>query len=301
MEEIISIHIGQSGIQVGNACWELFCLEHDIQPDCKLFQNSKIEDLKTNFFCENQSGQFIPRSIYLDLEPSTINEVKTSTQKQLFNHEFLVSDNQDKASTFARGYYQVSSQYIEFCLDKIRKLAESCSNLQGFLIYNSAGGGTGSGFGSLLTKKIKENYCKKSNLGLTIYPSDKIQREQFEPYNSVLYSQQLIENEDVNLVLDNEALLDMCNMNIHKQNPTYNDLNRVIAQAVSQLTCPLRYENCIKSHLSDFEKNLIPYPKFCFMLSSYSPQIFAKDTSQTQFSTQEISSLLFEPCMNHLI
>jgi hypothetical protein len=33
MREIISIHIGQAGIQVGNACWELYCLEHGIEPD----------------------------------------------------------------------------------------------------------------------------------------------------------------------------------------------------------------------------------------------------------------------------
>ena len=33
MREVISIHVGQGGIQVGNACWELFCLEHGIQPD----------------------------------------------------------------------------------------------------------------------------------------------------------------------------------------------------------------------------------------------------------------------------
>jgi hypothetical protein len=32
MREVISIHIGQAGIQVGNACWELYCLEHGIQP-----------------------------------------------------------------------------------------------------------------------------------------------------------------------------------------------------------------------------------------------------------------------------
>lgn len=31
--EVISIHIGQAGVQVGNACWELYCLEHGIQPD----------------------------------------------------------------------------------------------------------------------------------------------------------------------------------------------------------------------------------------------------------------------------
>ena len=31
MRECISVHIGQAGIQVGNACWELYCLEHGIQ------------------------------------------------------------------------------------------------------------------------------------------------------------------------------------------------------------------------------------------------------------------------------
>ena len=30
MRECITIHIGQAGIQSGNACWELFCLEHGI-------------------------------------------------------------------------------------------------------------------------------------------------------------------------------------------------------------------------------------------------------------------------------
>ena len=30
MREVISIHIGQAGIQTGNACWELYCLEHGI-------------------------------------------------------------------------------------------------------------------------------------------------------------------------------------------------------------------------------------------------------------------------------
>ena len=31
--ECVSLHIGQAGVQMGNACWELYCLEHGIQPD----------------------------------------------------------------------------------------------------------------------------------------------------------------------------------------------------------------------------------------------------------------------------
>ena len=33
MREVISIHIGQAGVQTGNSCWELYCLEHGIQPE----------------------------------------------------------------------------------------------------------------------------------------------------------------------------------------------------------------------------------------------------------------------------
>ena len=33
MRECISIHVGQAGVEIGNACWELYCLEHGIQPD----------------------------------------------------------------------------------------------------------------------------------------------------------------------------------------------------------------------------------------------------------------------------
>jgi tubulin alpha len=40
MREILSIHIGQAGIQLGNACWELFCLEHGIEPDVSCPSNS---------------------------------------------------------------------------------------------------------------------------------------------------------------------------------------------------------------------------------------------------------------------
>ena len=33
MRECLSIHVGQAGVQMGNSCWELYCLEHGLQPD----------------------------------------------------------------------------------------------------------------------------------------------------------------------------------------------------------------------------------------------------------------------------
>jgi hypothetical protein len=42
MREAISIHLGQAGVQVGNACWELYCLEHGIQPDGQMPSDKTI-------------------------------------------------------------------------------------------------------------------------------------------------------------------------------------------------------------------------------------------------------------------
>ena len=55
MREVISIHIGQAGVQVGNACWELFCLEHGIQPDGAMPSDKTIgveDDAFNTFFSE---------------------------------------------------------------------------------------------------------------------------------------------------------------------------------------------------------------------------------------------------------
>lgn len=36
----------------------------------------------------------------------------------------------------------------------MRKMAEGCHNLEGFMIYHSYGGGTGSGFGNLMIERM---------------------------------------------------------------------------------------------------------------------------------------------------
>lgn len=63
---------------------------------------------------------------------------------------------------------------IDLCLDRIRKLADNCTGLQGFLVFNAVGGGTGSGLGSLLLERLSVDYGKKSKLGFTIYPSPQV-------------------------------------------------------------------------------------------------------------------------------
>jgi hypothetical protein len=65
-------------------------------------------------------------------------------------------------------------EIVDLALDRIRKLADNCTGLQGFLVFNAVGGGTGSGLGSLLLERLSVDYGKKSKLGFTIYPSPQV-------------------------------------------------------------------------------------------------------------------------------
>jgi tubulin alpha len=214
MREVISLHIGQAGIQTGNSCWELFCLEHGIGPDGQMPEDQhgqhQNDDAFSTFFSETGAGKHVPRAVFLDLEPTVIDEVRTGTYRQLFHPEQLISGKEDAANNFARGHYTIGKEMVDVALDRIRKLADNCTGLQGFLVFNAVGGGTGSGLGSLLLERLSVDYGKKSKLGFTIYPSPQVSTAVVEPYNSVLSTHALLEHTDVTVMLDNEAVYDIC-------------------------------------------------------------------------------------------
>jgi len=113
-------------------------------------------------------------------------EVRTGTYHQLFHPEQLISGKEDAANNYARGHYTLGKEIIDLVLDRIRKIADMCGGLQGFLIFHAFGGGTGSGFASLLMDRLSMDYGKKAKLEFAIYPSPQISTAVVEPYNAIL-------------------------------------------------------------------------------------------------------------------
>ena len=99
------------------------------------------DDAFNTFFSETGAGKHVPRCFFLDLEPTVIDEVRTGTYRQLFHPEQLISGKEDAANNFARGHYTIGKEIVDICLDRIRKLADQCTGLQGFLVFNAVGGG----------------------------------------------------------------------------------------------------------------------------------------------------------------
>ncbi|CAL1145277.1 unnamed protein product, partial [Cladocopium goreaui] len=237
MREAICIHIGQGGVQIGNACWELFCLEHGIQPDGQMPSDKTIgggDDAFNTFFSETGAGKHVPRCVMVDLEPTVVDEVRTGTYRQLFHPEQLISG-----------------------------------------------------------KEV--DYGKKSKISFTVWCCPQVATAVVEPYNTVLCVHSLLEHTDVTIMYDNEALYDICRRNLDIERPTYTNLNRLIAQIISSLTASLRFDGALNVDITEFQTNLVPYPRIHFMLTSYAPVISAEKAYHEQLSVAEITMSVFEP------
>lgn len=179
------------------------------------------------------NGKYVPRTIYCDLEPNVVDEVRTGTYRGLFHPEHMITGKEDASNNYARGHYTVGKELIDQVLDKVRRVADNCSGLQGFLVFHSFGGGTGSGFGALLMERLSVDYGKKSKLEFCVYPAPQTATSVVEPYNSILTTHTTLEHADCSFMVDNEAIYDICRRNLGLERPNYENLNRLIAQGRS--------------------------------------------------------------------
>ncbi|VDP69723.1 unnamed protein product [Echinostoma caproni] len=284
---------------IGNACWELYCLEHGIQPDgCQPNEHTlrgAMDNSYRTFFSETATGKYVPRAVIADLEPTVVDEIRTGAYRELFHPNQLISGKEDAASNFARGRYTKTSEMLPLVSDQTRRLTEQCDGLQGFLIFQAFGGGTGSGFASSVMQRLSRDYGKRVKLQFSIYPAPRISPVIVEPYNAVLMTHATLEHSDCSFLFDNEAIYDICRRNLDVERPTFTNLNRLICHVVSAITASLRFEGSINVDLTEFQTNLVPYPRIHFPLTAYAPVLSAEKAYHEQLTVGQLTSACFEP------
>ncbi|CBI34673.3 unnamed protein product, partial [Vitis vinifera] len=223
--------------------------------------------------CGNQiggnGGRYVPRAVLMDLEPGTMDSLRTGPYGKIFRPDNFVFGQNGAGNNWAKGHYTEGAELIDSVLDVVRKEAENCDCLQGFQICHSLGGGTGSGMGTLLISKIREEYPDRMMLTFSVFPSPKVSDTVVEPYNATLSVHQLVENADECMVLDNEALYDICFRTLKLTNPSFGDLNHLISTTMSGVTCCLRFPGQLNSDLRKLAVNLIPFPRLHFFMQMW--------------------------------
>ncbi|PVD21152.1 hypothetical protein C0Q70_19319 [Pomacea canaliculata] len=175
MREIVHMQAGQCGNQIGAKFWEVISDEHGIDPTGTYHGDSDLQLERINvYYNEATGGKYVPRAVLVDLEPGTMDSVRSGPFGQIFRPDNFVFGQSGAGNNWAKGHYTEGAELVDSVLDVVRKEAESCDCLQGFQLTHSLGGGTGSGMGTLLISKIREEYPDRIMNTFSVVPSPKL-------------------------------------------------------------------------------------------------------------------------------
>ncbi|MBN3279609.1 TBB2 protein, partial [Polyodon spathula] len=252
--------------------WEVISDEHGIDPTGSYHGDSDLQLERINVYYNEATGnKYVPRAILVDLEPGTMDSVRSGPFGQIFRPDNFVFGQSGAGNNWAKGHYTEGAELVDSVLDVVRKESESCDCLQGFQLTHSLGGGTGSGMGTLLISKIREEYPDRIMNTFSVMPSPKVSDTVVEPYNATLSVHQLVENTDETYCIDNEALYDICFRTLKLTTPTYGDLNHLVSATMSGVTTCLRFPGQLNADLRKLAVNMVPFPRLHFFMPGFAP------------------------------
>ncbi|KAJ2451736.1 hypothetical protein EV183_003393 [Coemansia sp. RSA 2336] len=282
------------GNQIGAAFWETILQEHGINPDGIYTGNDRNQIERANvYFTEVQNSRYVPRVVGIDLEPGVLNTIREGKYGGLFRPESMVSGQSGAGNNWAKGFYTEGAELLDEVLDNLRHDVEACDLLSGFQLCHSIGGGTGSGMGSLLLQKIREEYPDRMVSTFTVLPSPQSSDTVIEPYNSVLSIHHLVENSDMTFCLDNQALNDICETSLKIKSPSHADLNMLVAQVMSGVTTSLRFPGQLNADLRKLAVNMVPFPRLHFMMSGIAPLTAAETVNYRNITVPDLCQQMY--------
>jgi tubulin alpha len=84
-----------------------------------------------------------------------------------------------------RGHYTIGKEIIDNVIERIRKLSDQCSGLQGFLIFHSFGGGTGKGSKNIFKGWYRNILFKKIRIFFKIFQNARVSNDWKRPYMDI--------------------------------------------------------------------------------------------------------------------
>ncbi len=296
----IVVSIGQAGNQIAASFWKTLCQEHGLDPQSGQTTDpgGKLKGNWSSFFSklgESSSASYVPRAVMVDLEPSVIDHIKSSTGT-LFNPANLISRSEGAGGNFAVGYLGTGREVLPEVLGRLDIEVDKCDNVGGIMVLHAVGGGTGSGLGALLIESIKERYPECPVLSCAVLPSPQVSSVVTEAYNTVFALNTLRRSADACLIFDNEALFDLAHRKWNIESPTLDDLNFLITEALAGITASMRFSGFLTVEISlrEMLTNLVPQPSLHFLMCALAPLTPPDRSKFEEMGVQEMIKSLFD-------
>ncbi|KAL7883756.1 hypothetical protein SRHO_G00014140 [Serrasalmus rhombeus] len=90
---------------MGNSCWELYCLEHGIQPDGMIGTGSTslVDSSFGTCFSETGAGKYM----------------RSAMDRQLYHPEQLIGVKEDAANNYACSHYTIGKEIVDSVLARM--------------------------------------------------------------------------------------------------------------------------------------------------------------------------------------
>ena len=174
---ILTLQIGQCGNQIGQA---FFQHVHKNTPPSNNNNTTTMECNNSRWFRSNN----IARAILIDMEPKVIQNLQGQKYAWHYSNENAIWKQSGSGNNWAFGY-NVHGPACEEIIEMVKKEMEYCDVMEGFIMYHSLAGGTGSGMGSYLTELLANAFSAIPILNVVVAPY-KSGEVSVQPYNGLL-------------------------------------------------------------------------------------------------------------------
>lgn len=94
MREIVHIQVGQCGNQTGVKFWEEISQEHGLNEMGRYEGTSDLQLERIQVYYNEAQGGYIPRAILVDLEPGTMDAVRSGPYGKMFRPDNFLHGHQ---------------------------------------------------------------------------------------------------------------------------------------------------------------------------------------------------------------
>jgi len=249
---------------------------------------TNYENNEKNWSNATSKEVYRPRAILCDLETGTMDSVRAGPYGQLFR-----PDNFVFGQTGAGVNTADSEDLVNSVMDSVRKEAEQCENLQGFIFVHSLSDIGGTLAGKLMSK-VKDEYPDRIVTTFTVVPQPDITDTVMEPYNAILSINSLINNADLCVILETQSLYNICFRNLKITAPTIGDITHLCGQVMVGATASLRFPGDKNKTLREMVVNLVPFLRLHFIMPSYAPLLARGATSSRALTVPELVQVGFD-------
>lgn len=110
----------------------MMCDEHGIDATGNYIGDSHLQLERVNvYYNEASGGRYVPRAVLMDLEPGTMDSLRSGPYGKIFRPDNFVFGQNGAGNNWAKGHYTEGAELIDSVLDVVRKEAENCDCLQG--------------------------------------------------------------------------------------------------------------------------------------------------------------------------